>query len=183
MTVLSFCFSCSQNEVLQENSLPYTEADYARIVEKYALAPITNQGSIEKAQSLQAVTPQQLDEMLTSFFNTSADFTLNENKAVTRSNVVVMTGNSIQCRVDVHLDVDEVRGISSNVYYHGLSDVFLVYSHLSADTDKNGHVITFRCNGEVVVKVIWQGIELKRVPVTIMGKYDVSTGHGELTFY
>lgn len=62
-------------------------------------------------------------------------------------------------------------------------NIFLVYTHTSANVKRGWNRIDFTVKGEVVVKIIWQGIELKRVPVTIKGYYYLDSGNGELTFY
>lgn len=184
VATLSLFTSCSQDDYLmQEQSLSRSNVNYAQLVEKYGLSDVTDNESIEKAQGLEAITPEKLDEILSSTLKSPVSFSLSPSAKSTRSKVVVVTGDNQECRVDVHLDVDAVEVVTTEVFYKGLMDIFLVYSHSSASTEKSGDVIDFTCKGEVLVKIIWQGIELKRVPVTIKGNYNVARGVGELTFY
>lgn len=184
VATLSLFTSCSQDDCLmQEQSLSRSNVNYAQLVEKYGLSDVTDNESIEKAQGLEAITPEKLDEILSSTLKSPVSFSLSPSAKSTRSKVVVVTGDNQECRVDVHLDVDAVEVVTTEVFYKGLMDIFLVYSHSSASTEKSGDVIDFTCKGEVLVKIIWQGIELKRVPVTIKGNYNVARGVGELTFY
>lgn len=184
VATMSFFTSCSQDDCLtQGQSLSRSNVDYAQLVEKYDLSDVADEESIEKAQKLEAITPEKLDEILSSTFKSPVSFSLTPSAISTRSKVVVVTGDNQECRVDVHLDVDAVEVVTTEVFYKGLMDIFLVYSHSSASTEKSGDVIDFTCRGEVLVKIIWQGIELKRVPVTIKGNYNVAKGVGELTFY
>lgn len=184
VATLSLFASCSQDEYLmQEQSLSRSNVNYAQLVEKYGLSDVTDDESIEKAQALEAITPEKLDEILSSTLKSPVSFSLSPSAKSTRSKVVVVTGDNQECRVDVHLDIDAVEVVTTDVFYKGLMDIFLVYSHSSASTEKSGDVIDFTCKGEVLVKIIWQGIELKRVPVTIKGSYNVARGVGELTFY
>lgn len=184
VATLSFFTSCSQDDgLVQEQPSTRSNVNYTQLVERYNLSDVSDKESIEKAKSLEAVTPEKLDEILSSTVKSPVKFSLSPSAASTRAKVVVVTGENQECRVDVHLDVDAVDVVTTDVFYKGLMDIFLVYSHSSASTEKTGDVIDFTCKGEVLVKVIWQGIELKRVPVTIKGNYNVARGSGELTFY
>lgn len=181
---LSFLASCSQDDGLtQEQPSTNSNIDYPQLVEKYNLADVTDKESIEKAQNLKPITPEKLDEILAPIIGVPTKFSLSPKDIATRSTVVIVTGQNQECRVDVHLDIDAIKVVTTEVFYKGLMDIFLVYSHSSDSTEKSGDIIDFTCKGQVLVKIIWQGIELKRVPVTIKGNYNVAKGSGELTFF
>lgn len=177
-------YSCSQDDVLsQETEQQSSALNYTKIVEKYGMMDVADEASVEKAKNLKAVTPEELDKMLSSVLNTPRTIKISQAPTSTRSRVVVVSGTNQECRAEVHLDIDNVEVVTSDVFYQGLMDIFLVYTHSSASTTKSGSRIDFTVKGEVLVKIIWQGIELKRVSVTMKGYYDVDRGSGELTFF
>lgn len=147
------------------------------------MTTVTDETSIQKAEGLEALTPQKANEVLSTLFSSSTIPLSIDPNLSTRSKVVVISGTNKECRAEVHLDIDNVKVVTSDVFYTGLMDVFLVYTHSSDSTTKSGNRINFTVKGEVLIRIIWQGIELKRVPVTMEGYYDIDKGSGSLTFF
>ena len=46
--------------------------------------------------------------------------------------------------------------------------------YLSGGAYKSGNKINFTANGEIILKIIWQGVELKRLPTNSSGYYDTN---------
>lgn len=195
MIVLFSVFtSCQQNEDLNQEPISRASSNavsYSRLVEKYNISDVTDAETIEKAKKLKGVTPEELDVILESLFRESTplikignSFPKKQEKInvrSARSNVVVVSASNSDGRADVHLDTDNVSVETSSVYYTDFMDVFLYYTHLSGSANKSGDVINFTANGEVVVKIIWEGVEIKRIPTVIRGYYNVSSQSGTLT--
>jgi regulation of enolase protein 1 (concanavalin A-like superfamily) len=55
--------------------------------------------------------------------------------------------------------------VTNSAFYNtGFWDTFIGYNHLSGSAYKSGNKINFTANGEIILKIIWQGVELKRLP-------------------
>lgn len=176
LTLLSV-YSCSKESDLDSLS------DYSHIIKKYRMTDVTNNESLSTADTLTALSPSELDKILSTFLKTKISIKSTHEYNLYRSRVVVISGSNQDCTAEVHLDIDNTEVIDSKVYYTGIMSIFLVYTHTSANVERGWNRIDFTVKGEVVVKIIWQGIELKRVPVTIKGYYYLDSGNGELTFY
>ena len=68
-----------------------------------------------------------------------------------------------------------VPAVTNSAFYNtGFGDTFIGYNHLSGSAYKSGNKINFTANGEIILKIIWQGVELKRLPTNSSGYYDTN---------
>ena len=58
---------------------------------------------------------------------------------------------------------------------------FFGYAHNGGGAVFSGSKIDFTANGDIILKLIWQGIEFKRVPVQSTGYYDTKSHVGKIT--
>lgn len=85
--------------------------------------------------------------------------------------IVKISGLNSDGRVDVFWDITVPAVTNSAFYNTGFWDAFIGYNHLSGSAYKSGNKINFTANGEIILKIIWQGVELKsylRIVVGIM---------------
>jgi len=88
--------------------------------------------------------------------------------------IVKISGLNSDGRVDVFLDITVPAVTNSAFYNTGFWDAFIGYNHLSGSAYKSGNKINFTANGEIILKIIWQGVELKRLPTNSSGYYDTN---------
>ena len=88
--------------------------------------------------------------------------------------IVKISGLNSDGRVDVFLDITVPAVTNSAFYNTGFGDTFIGYNHLSGSAYKSGNKINFTANGEIILKIIWQGVELKRLPTNSSGYYDTN---------
>lgn len=89
--------------------------------------------------------------------------------------IVKISGLNSDGRVDVFLDITVPAVTNSAFYNTGFWDAFIGYNHLSGSAYKSGNKINFTANGEIILKIIWQGVELKRLPTNSSGYYDTNS--------
>ena len=71
--------------------------------------------------------------------------------------------------------LNTVPAVTNSAFYNtGFWDTFIGYNHLSGSAYKSGNKINFTANGEIILKIIWQGVELKRLPTNSSGYYDTN---------
>ena len=83
-----------------------------------------------------------------------------------------MQSENIRTLVFLYITVPAVT--NSAFYNTGFWDAFIGYNHLSGSAYKSGNKINFTANGEIILKIIWQGVELKRLPTNSSGYYDTN---------
>jgi len=88
--------------------------------------------------------------------------------------IVKISGLNSDGRVDVFWDITVPAVTNSAFYNTGFGDTFIGYNHLSGSAYKSGNKINFTANGEIILKIIWQGVELKRLPTNSSGYYDTN---------
>lgn len=96
-------------------------------------------------------------------------------------NVVLISGSNSDGKVVVHLDIKGPSVVTSEFYNTGFMDAFIGYNHLSGSASKSRDKIDFTANCQIIIKIIWQGIELKKLPIASKGYFNTRTGHGEIT--
>ena len=88
--------------------------------------------------------------------------------------IVKISGLNSDGRVDVFWDITVPAVTNSAFYNTGFWDAFIGYNYLSGSAYKSGNKINFTANGEIILKIIWQGVELKRLPTNSSGYYDTN---------
>lgn len=116
LTLLSV-YSCSKESDLDSLS------DYSHIIEKYRMTDVTNNESLSKADTLTAISPTELDKMLSTFLKTKISIKSTHEYKLYHSRVVVISGSNQDCTAEVHLDVDNTEVIDNKVYYTGIIDI------------------------------------------------------------
>jgi hypothetical protein len=183
----------------KDDDISFDKSRFQLLEKRYHLKSIEN--SEELPLSVRKLKPiQSLDELEDILKSISNNFTIIEKvpkckktnllsiprlKSTTAesSEIVRITGSNSDGRMDVFLDVANNSVVDSKFYPSGLMDVFIDYKHFYGNTSVNNPTINFTVYGEIIVKVIWQGIELRRIPVTTSGYCNKNTKQGVLTSF
>lgn len=147
---------------------------------------------------LKALDSEQLDEMLnylTSTYGISLmDFNSSSilpslNKKVVRTKRgdpegpadLVVSNTNNNGKVEVYLNSQLPAVTNSRFYSNSLWDAFFDYEHNGGSAWRGNDTIYFIANGTFIIKLISNGIQLKRLPTQIQGYYNTSTQSGEIT--
>lgn len=94
---------------------------------------------------------------------------------------VVVYANLENGREEVYLNT-QLPGVTNSAFYNtGVWDAFFGYEHLGGSATRTGDVINFEAYGCFLIKIIWNDLTIKRLPVTIKGYYNTSTQQGAIT--
>lgn len=183
--------SCSKN--ISDNTSEMIE--YDKLFSRYGWENVENVKDKSVAKNLKAIASlEELEDVLKYIQNMKSENIetlvseqfdmLPRLKSTNESGgqrIVKISGSNSDGRVDVFLDISVPAVTNSAFYNTGLWDAFIGYNHLSGSAYKSGNKINFTANGEIILKIIWQGIELKRLPTSSTGYYDTNSGQGQIT--
>ena len=161
MVISLFSISCSKN--ISDDTSEIME--YDKLFSKYGWENVEKcERQNMQSENIRTLVSEQFD-MLPRLKST------NESGG---QRIVKISGLNSDGRVDVFLDITVPAVTNSAFYNTGFWDAFIGYNHLSGSAYKSGNKINFTANGEIILKIIWQGVELKRLPTNSSGYYDTN---------
>ena len=178
MVISLFSISCSKN--ISDDTSEIME--YDKLFSKYGWENVEKcerQVSSQKFEELEKVLKyiqNMQSENIRTLVSEQFDM-LPRLKSTNESGgqrIVKISGLNSDGRVDVFLDITVPAVTNSAFYNTGFGDTFIGYNHLSGSAYKSGNKINFTANGEIILKIIWQGVELKRLPTNSSGYYDTN---------
>ncbi len=193
-------FGCTDEIGQQEEVIggtPISEEKLNKVIEQYDMTDyISTRGNESKYDNLKAIrTEEELDAVLDfisrnfSIGHSRHDdvnvdkflFPLLKTRSEGGQQTASISGENKDGVVTVFLDYNVPMVLNSTFYSKpGFLDAILAYEHVSGSA-YGMQYITFSAYGEMIIKILWQSVEIKRISTTIHGNFDRTTGRGELT--
>ncbi|HTO15609.1 MAG TPA: hypothetical protein VLZ83_07550 [Edaphocola sp.] len=184
----------------KDNNDIFTENKYKVLEKRYNIRNLDNPESVNSiTTSLKPIkSPEELEKILEMIssnftivdktpicndFNIQSSPRLKSTGNESTSNTVRITGVNSNGRTDVFLDTSTPSVVNSRFYNTGIFDAFIGYNHISGSASGSNSQINFTAYGEIIVKIIWEGVELKRIPVACSGYYNINSKTGVLTSF
>ena len=178
MVISLFSISCSKNisddtsEMMEYDKL-FSRYGWENVKDKSVvknLKAITSFEELEKV--LKYIQYENIRTLVSEQFDMLPRLKSTNERGGQR--IVKISGSNSDGRVDVFWDISVPAVTNSAFYNTGLWYAFIGYNHLSGSDYKSGNKINFTANGEIIFKIIWQGVELKRLPTSSSGYYDTN---------
>ena len=175
MVISLFSISCSKN--ISDDTSEIME--YDKLFSKYGWENVKNLKAITSFEELEKVLKyiqNMQSENIRTLVSEQFDMLprLKSTNESSGQRIVKISGLNSDGRVDVFWDITVPAVTNSAFYNTGFWDTFIGYNHLSGSAYKSGNKINFTANGEIILKIIWQGVELKRLPTNSSGYYDTN---------